>query len=98
MNTVLFVVLYGAFFANPPGLKSQLSYVDLTADKDPNTSVVRYRFILRHPITQSVNGAEVNTIIHALDVRMNLPDALNEILSRIVEMEAFEASRSLLSG
>lgn len=97
MPSVRVVVISDASFANAPGLKSQLGFVILMADENRTANIVHYGSCRCHRVTRSVMASEVHALIHAVDIGMIVRDALNELLNRNVEMEAFVDSRTLFN-
>lgn len=92
MNSMRVVVLSDASFATTPGLKSQLRYTILMADKKRNGNIVHYGSSWNHRITRSVMTAEVNPMIYAVHVRMIVRGDSNELLNRSIVMVAFVES------
>lgn len=97
MNAIRVVLLPNKSIANDLGLKSQLDCVILMTDKEPKANIAHYGSNRAHRTTRPVIAAEVHALIHAVDVRMNLQDALNEMSNRSIGTEAFVDSQSLLN-
>lgn len=90
-STMVFVIS-DASVAKASGLKSQLGYVTLMADKKVSVNIVQYGSNRCHHATQTVMAGGVHALVRAVDIGMIVRNFLNELLIRSVDIEAFVES------
>lgn len=91
------VVISDASFANAPGLKSQLGYVILTADKEKCANIIHYSSCGCHRDWRSDIATEVHALVHTVDKGMLIKETLIKLMNRELEMESYIDGRTLFS-
>lgn len=77
-----------ASFTNSTGLKSQLVYVLMMADKDNHCNIVHYGSNKGQRMAMSVMAAEVQAVILGFDYAFLIKTMIKEILGRTLVIEA----------
>lgn len=95
MKSVIVVILSDASFANASGLKIYLGCVMLLAEERQKVNFVHHGSSRCHQARRSVMAAEVHAQFLAFDFGYFIRHAIEQLLKRWIEMEAFVDSCTL---
>ena len=97
LNTARLVLITDASFANAEGLKSQLGYLILMADKNGNCNVLHYGSNKCQRVARSVMAAEIQALTLGFDYAFIVKDLVDEILGRQLRIEAMIDSKTVFN-
>lgn len=89
LSSMRFVILSDATFANALDLKSQIGYITLIVEKLCCADIAHYTSRRFHRVWRSVIAAEIQALVHSVDIGMVITETLRELLLRIVKKEAY---------
>lgn len=89
LGSVRVAVLPDVSFANATGMESQQGLVILTADGLGIDNNVHYGSSRCHRLTRSVMAVEAHALVHTFEHRYVICDPLEDLMGRLIEIEAF---------